>query len=75
MRWPLQVGGLLVDSGTSGQLWEVRHGEEGSPTKLCPDVHQARPDPFNPSRYRPAWHAPRTTCPFQAFKVTFQCDV
>lgn len=47
---PLQVGGLLVDNGASGQLWEVRHGEEGSPTKLCPDVHQARPDPFNPSR-------------------------
>ena len=51
---PLQVGGLLVDNGASGQLWEVRHGEEGSPTKLCPDVHQARPDPFNPSRYYPA---------------------
>ncbi len=47
----VEVGGCLVSA--SDGLWETRHGSIVPNTnrpQLCIDVHQVRPDPFNPSR-------------------------
>ncbi len=48
----IEVGGCLVTS--SDGLWETRHGSIVHGTQrpqLCTDVHQVRPDPFDPNRY------------------------
>ncbi len=47
----VEVGGCLVSA--SDGLWETRHGSIIANTnrpQLCIDVHQVRPDPFNPNR-------------------------
>ncbi len=47
----IEVGGCLVSA--SDGLWETRHGSIIPNTdrpQLCIDVHQVRPDPFNPNR-------------------------
>lgn len=48
----IEVGGCLVSA--SDGLWETRHGSivaNTSRPQLCIDVHQVRPDPFNPNRW------------------------
>jgi len=47
----IEVGGCLVSA--SDGLWETRHGSIVANTdrpQLCIDVHQVRPDPFDPNR-------------------------
>ena len=47
----IEVGGCLVSA--SDGVWETRHGSIVKDTKrsqLCVDVHQVRPDPFDPKR-------------------------
>ena len=47
----IEVGGCLVS--TADSQWETRYGKMVPGTKrteLCIDVHQIRPDPFNPNR-------------------------
>lgn len=47
----IEVGGCLVSA--SDGLWEPRHGDiipDTQRPQLCIDVHQVRPDPFNPRR-------------------------
>lgn len=58
----IEVGSCLVSS--SDAVWETRHGPIVSKTQrpqLCVDVHQVRPDPFDPNRY--------------AYSSTFMCIV
>lgn len=48
----IEVGGCLVSA--SDGLWETRHGSiiaETNRPQLCIDVHQVRPDPFDPNRW------------------------
>jgi len=59
----VEVGGCLVS--VSNGLWETRHGSIIANTnrpQLCIDVHQVRPDPFNPNRsekrQRQQWERP-----------------